>query len=108
MGGKPGVSVGGDNPRGGVHVDPVRPPRPEPPRMAGVGALPPSPSSPTPVPPNQDTPVDLPRVGPDRERAAMNYDQTRAQVARERAEFLRNYKKPESPKKDCPPGCSPT
>ena len=80
----------------------------QPQRMAGVGALPPSPSSPTPVPPNQDTPVDLPQVGPERERAAMNYDQTRDQVARERAEFLRNYKKPEAPKKDCPPGCSPT
>jgi len=103
MGGKPGVPVGGDDPRGGVHVDPVRPPRPGRPRIAG-GIVP----APTPVPPNENTPVDLPRVGPERERAAMNYDQTRAQVARERAEFLRNYKKPESPKKDCPPGCSPT
>ena len=95
MGGKPGVPVGGDDPRGGVHVDPVRPPRPEPPRMAGVGALPPSPSSP-----------DRDRAA--RDRAAMNYADTQAQIARERAEFLKNYKKPESPKKSCPPGCSPT
>ena len=34
MGGKPGVTIGGD-PRGGVHVDPVRPPIPGRPRMAG-------------------------------------------------------------------------
>ena len=61
MGGKPGV-----------HGDTFTPKNPERPRMAGVGALPPSPSSPTPVPPKEDTPVDLPRVGPERERAAMN------------------------------------
>jgi len=103
MGGKPGVTIGGD-PRGGTHVDPVRPPRPGRPRMAG-GIVPPSP---TPVPPSEDTPVDLPRVGPDRERAAMNYAETRERVAREREEFLKGYKRPEAPKKDCPPGCSPT
>ena len=58
--------------------------------------------SPTPVPPKEDAPVDLPRVGPE------NYAETREQVAREREEFLKGYKRPEAPKKDCPPGCSPT
>ena len=37
-----------------------------------------------------------------------NYADTRARVAREREEFLKGYKRPEAPKKDCPPGCSPT
>ena len=103
MGGKPGLPKGGDDPRGGVHYDPVRPPRPGRPRMAG-GIVP----APTPVPPNEDTPVDLPRVGPDRERAATNYAETRERVARERELFIKGYKRPEAPKKDCPPGCSPT
>jgi hypothetical protein len=74
----------------------------QPQRMAGQ-----IPST-TALPPNEDTPVDLPRVGPDRERAAMNYAETRERVAREREEFLKGYKRPEAPKKDCPPGCSPT
>ena len=89
MGGKPNLPKGE--------------PRPRRPRMAGEIV-----PAPTPVPPNEDTPVDLPRVGPDRERAAMNYAETRERVAREREEFLKGYKRPEAPKKDCPPGCSPT
>ena len=66
-------------------------------RMAGHVIL-----SPSPVPPKEDAPVDLPRVGPE------NYAETRERVAREREEFLKGYKRPEAPKKDCPPGCSPT
>ena len=68
-------------------------------RMAGQ--IIPSPS-PTPVPQKEDAPVGLPRVGPE------NYAETRERVAREREEFLKGYKRPEAPKKDCPPGCSPT
>ena len=63
----------------------------QPQRMAGVGALPPSPSSPTPV-----------QVAPE------SYADTRARVAREREDFLKGYKRPDAPKKDCPPGCTPT
>ena len=66
----------------------------QPQRMAGQ-----IPPSPTPV---ENTPVSLPRVGPE------SYADTQARVAREREDFLRGYKRPDTPKKDCPPGCSPT
>jgi len=42
------------------------------------------------------------------EVAPESYADTRARVAREREDFLKGYKRPEAPKKDCPPGCSPT
>ena len=42
------------------------------------------------------------------EVAPESYADTRARVAKERENFLKGYKRPEAPKKDCPPGCSPT
>ena len=42
------------------------------------------------------------------EVAPESYADTRARVAKEREDFLKGYKRPEAPKKDCPPGCSPT
>ena len=42
------------------------------------------------------------------EVAPESYADTRARVQRERADFLKGYKRSEAPKKDCPPGCSPT
>ena len=42
------------------------------------------------------------------EVAPENYADTRTRVAKEREDFLKGYKRPEAPKKDCPPGCSPT
>ena len=67
-------------------------------RMAGQ--IIPSPT--TALPPKEDAPVELPRVGPE------NYAETRERVAREREDFLKGYKRPDAPKTDCPPGCSPT
>jgi hypothetical protein len=42
------------------------------------------------------------------EVAPESYADTRTRVAKEREDFLKGYKRPEAPKKDCPPGCSPT
>lgn len=42
------------------------------------------------------------------EAAPESYGDTQARVAREREDFLKGYKRPDAPKKDCPPGCSPT
>ena len=42
------------------------------------------------------------------EVAPESYADTRARVAREREDFLKGYKRPDAPKKDCPPGCTPT
>jgi hypothetical protein len=42
------------------------------------------------------------------EVAPESYADTRARVAKERENFLKGYNRPEAPKKDCPPGCSPT
>jgi len=42
------------------------------------------------------------------EVAPESYADTRARVAKEREDFLKGYKRPDAPKTDCPPGCSPT
>ena len=42
------------------------------------------------------------------EVAPESYADSRARVAKEREDFLKGYNRPETPKKDCPPGCSPT
>ena len=42
------------------------------------------------------------------EVAPESYEDTRARVAKEREDFLKGYKRPDAPKTDCPPGCSPT
>jgi hypothetical protein len=86
MGGGRNMSKSASSPLGGRSM-PQPPPSPTPFQTRMAGQIP----SPTPV-----------------EVAPESYADTQARVAKERENFLKGYKRPEAPKKDCPPGCSPT